>query len=53
MFDGNSQLGCAFQHEVDVDRVGLAVEDFAAGGVTEDADVLVLESAEDSGRWTG
>ena len=48
VFDGYSQLGGAFEDQVDVDGVGFAVENLAAGGVAEDADVRVFESAEDA-----
>ena len=45
---GYAEFGGAFEDGVDVEGVGVALEDLAAGGVAEDAGVGVLEGAEDA-----
>ncbi len=49
VFDGDAERGGTLEHLFDVDGVGLAAEDLAAGGMAEDADVRVFECAEDAG----
>src|ERR1700722_9971929 len=49
VFYGYAEFGGSFEDRVHVDRVGLAAEDLAAGGMAEDTDVGIFEGAEDAG----
>jgi len=48
VFDGYPELRGAFEDCIDVDGVAFATEDLASGGMAEDADVWIFESAEDA-----